>query len=399
MSKGTIIYMGGFELPDKNAAAHRVIANGKIMRNLGYEVILLGVNRNNAKSTHVTRYEQDFFGFECWSIPYPVSFTFWIKYILGLSEVFHFIKDGRQRKVAGVICYNYPAIAQLRISAFCQKRGIGIFADATEWYEASAGNPIFRLVKWLDTSLRMYFVNLKSDGVITTSKFLTSFYSKRNKCTVELPTLFDTDRFHAPPIIKDRLRRKFIYVGMPFNVNRVNKQRTNLKERLDLTILYFFELYEAGEVFDFSIYGISKDEYLSIFKEHHDLLMKMVDCVHFHGPQPNKTVLEIIADSDVSIFFRDKTRVTLAGFPSKLAESICCGTPVISNKMVSTEDYAGLESLFMAEKGEELLIIKNFIHMSLQEINELKTLSFESKIFDYRKFQIRLESFFEKTGI
>ena len=30
MEKGTVIYVGNFELPDKNAAAHRVMNNGKI---------------------------------------------------------------------------------------------------------------------------------------------------------------------------------------------------------------------------------------------------------------------------------------------------------------------------------------------------------------------------------
>ena len=34
--KGTIIYYGGFSLPDKNAAANRVVSNGKIFKDLGY---------------------------------------------------------------------------------------------------------------------------------------------------------------------------------------------------------------------------------------------------------------------------------------------------------------------------------------------------------------------------
>ncbi|WP_137885657.1 glycosyltransferase family 4 protein [Pseudomonas sp. 2FE] len=399
MSKGTIIYMGGFELPDKNAAAHRVVANGKIMRNLGYEVVFVGMNKSNGLSENFVRCDQDFFGFECWSIPYPAGFISWIKYILGLPEILDFVAAERPNKVVGVICYNYPAVAQLRINSLCRKRGIKHFADATEWYDASGGNLMYRVVKWLDTSLRIHVVNARSDGVITTSKFMTSFYAKRNKRTVELPTLFDADKFQAPPIIKDRLRRKFIYVGIPFDIGRINKNRTNLKERLDLSILLFSKLYEEGELFDFVIYGVSKDEYLTVFPEHHDLLIKMADCVHFNGRQPNKVVLDSIADSDVSIFFRDETRVTLAGFPSKLAESISCGTPVLSNKMVSIEDYAGLGSLFLAEKGEELSVIKGLMRMSMQEINELKAMSFESRFFDYRRFQARFESFFKQVGI
>ncbi len=46
MSKGTILYVGGFELPDKNAAAHRVLSNGKIFRELGYNVVFIDVDKS-----------------------------------------------------------------------------------------------------------------------------------------------------------------------------------------------------------------------------------------------------------------------------------------------------------------------------------------------------------------
>ena len=36
-----ILYIGGFELPDKNAAAQRVVGNSYILKNLGYEIIFL----------------------------------------------------------------------------------------------------------------------------------------------------------------------------------------------------------------------------------------------------------------------------------------------------------------------------------------------------------------------
>ena len=48
MAKGTIIYMGNFALPDKNAAAHRVMINGKIFKDLGYRVAYLGVTRDES---------------------------------------------------------------------------------------------------------------------------------------------------------------------------------------------------------------------------------------------------------------------------------------------------------------------------------------------------------------
>ena len=33
----SILYLGGFELPDKNAAAQRVMANAKLLREMGFD--------------------------------------------------------------------------------------------------------------------------------------------------------------------------------------------------------------------------------------------------------------------------------------------------------------------------------------------------------------------------
>ena len=70
MSK-TIIYIGGFELPDKNAAAHRVINNGKAFRELGYNVIFIDASKERNYSNNILRTRQDFFGFETYSVQYP----------------------------------------------------------------------------------------------------------------------------------------------------------------------------------------------------------------------------------------------------------------------------------------------------------------------------------------
>lgn len=44
-TKGTILYIGGFELPDKNAAAQRVVANAKALRDLNYNVVFIGITK------------------------------------------------------------------------------------------------------------------------------------------------------------------------------------------------------------------------------------------------------------------------------------------------------------------------------------------------------------------
>ncbi|MCQ6258023.1 hypothetical protein [Pseudomonas sp. Q11] len=398
MDKGTIIYIGGFELPDKNAAAHRVLANGKIFRELGYNVIFIGVNSSSRSGTGLKR--ADFSGFECWSVPYPKGSLAWLKYISGASDILGLLRQQRQlTRVVGVVCYNYPAIAQLRIKKICREANIKIMADATEWYDASAGSLFYRIVKCIDTSLRMHWVHKATDGVITTSRYLTDYYSEQGKITVELPTLFDVRKFNSPLIRDNSTKIKFIYVGSPFDAGRVNKERTNLKERLDVCIEVFFELHRSGEDFSFDIYGLTANEYLQVFPEHAGMLQEMVGCTSFKGRQPNEIILRHIACSDFSIFFRDKTRVTLAGFPSKLAESISCGTPVISNTMVSLLSYEGTAGLFLAKRGEELELVRKLIKSTPSDINFIKQHAYSSRVFDYRNYTLKVAQFLDKVGV
>jgi glycosyltransferase involved in cell wall biosynthesis len=397
MSKGTIIYIGGFELPDRNAAAHRVLANGKIMRELGYEVVFVGVD--SARSAGMELLRHDFLGFECWSVPYPAGVVAWLKYILGLSTIMKFLPKNRAAKVVGVICYNYPAVAQGRIKLLCQRAGMKMIADATEWYDSSAGSLIHRVIKFVDTSLRMYIVHRLADGVITTSKYLTAFYGRRGKVTVELPTLFDADKFQSPPPRENILRKHFVYVGSPFDAGRVNKARSNLKERLDVCVEVFYQLYTTGEYFSFEIYGIGADDYLRVFPEHAGMLQEMAQCTVFKGRQPNQLVLKRIAECDFSIFFRDETRVTLAGFPSKLAESISCGTPVVSNKMVSLENYSQSAGLFLAARGEELALVKRMMAFTPAEINVIKQRAYHSRTFDYRNYVDKVSAFMAELKV
>jgi len=87
MSKGTILYVGGFELPDKNAAAHRVLSNGKIIRNLDYRLVFLGIDKSLEYVKNFQLSKRKIQNFECWSSPYPKKYFDWFKYLSSINQI------------------------------------------------------------------------------------------------------------------------------------------------------------------------------------------------------------------------------------------------------------------------------------------------------------------------
>jgi len=397
--KNIIIYVGGFELPDKNAAAQRCISNAKIFRDLGYEVILLGVDKSQKRP--LNRFEC--FGFSCWSVPYPASGKSWLLYITSLNQVNFLLEHEYKDKVFAVICYNHPAISQYRIRAITKKYGALALADVTEWYSAAGNQGLRKLIKWLDTSLRMRWVNCLMDGLITTSGYLTDFY-KKQKDLVELPTLYDKSQIvqrEVPEKNEPNKCYKLMYAGSPFDVPQAVRSKSCVKERLDLVVKTLFQISLDGINFELKIFGVSKENYLKVYPEDIEKLEILKNKVLFMGWCPHQRILENIVISDFTIFLRDISRVTQAGFPSKFAESITYGTPVITNLISNIEPYVTegkncyLVDLDDSEKRVEEL--KLILSLPPEDVLMAKKICFDSVNFDYRSFIGKIKFFL--TGL
>ena len=50
-------------------------------------------------------------------------------------------------------------------------------------------------------------------------------------------------------------------------------------------------------------------------------------------------VQEAVSNADYTILIRENNRMTMAGFPTKVSESISCGTPVITTKTSDIDNY------------------------------------------------------------
>lgn len=323
-----ILYLGGFELPDKNAAAQRVVANAKLFSTLEYKVSFFGVNSEIKKAQQKKTLQIiDGFSFDTWQKKYPVSKIEWIRFLTNISEVKKIVEHEFQGNLDLIVVYNYPSIALCRLIRFCKKNQIKLVADVTEWYEPK-GNLIFRLIKGFDSFFRMRVLHNKLDGIIAISTYLSQYYSSKN--CLQLPPLVDKNSQKWMPIeLTERNFKKIVYVGSPGN---------GTKDRLDKIILSLARIIDKISPFKFVVVGITKEEYLYNFgaTAFPEILR---DAICFKGRKPHREAIKEIKKADYSIFLRDKNLINTAGFPTKFAESITCNTPVLTNASSNISDF------------------------------------------------------------
>jgi len=384
-----LLYIGGFDLPDNNAACHRAISNSKLFKMIGIDSSVLGVSKDASLEKGVVHQLCPMDHIDMMVVSYPKGVVEWLKFIVGDSATLVYI---RESKPDIVIMYNYPAIASIRINGLCRKSGIESICDITEWYSSVNKNLIRRVVKWLDTSLRIRVVARLNKRVITTSQYMTNFYeSKGHKC-LELPTLYDVEdlslNIDNSEISPESEKTNLIYFGSPFDKAVAIYDNSQVKERLDKVVSAVSDNYQKHNL-SLDVYGITKSDFLDVYPSYLSILEPLGERVTFYGRVPYRKLSSYISKADYSIFFRDDTRVNKAGFPSKLAESITLGIPVITSDISALKKYKNIEGVNLCSIGFESQDLDKILSRKHQ-----KPLIDRSS-FDYKGYKAHAKSFFD----
>jgi glycosyltransferase involved in cell wall biosynthesis len=366
-----IIYIGGFEMPDKNAAAQRVLSVAKALRMGGHEVKFYGITKCNDFSGAIN-------GFEYEACKYPAGLKDWIFYASG-KDIVSYLK---QENPQCIITYNYPAIAQERVIRYCRKNGIKVIGDITEWYNPKS------FIKHIDSTLRMRCSNKHLDGIIAISKYLSDYYTKQN--VLQLPPLTDVEEDkwknqnsinpQQNPSNPTKSTISLIYVGSPGGG----------KDCLDYILMGMKKIQKSNLSLD--IVGITKEQYLSLY-DFHDIEDMPVK---FHGRLPHSQAVNLLKQSDFQIFFRENIRSNNAGFPTKFAEAMTAGIPVIANRISNIANYV--------EYGKNGYLIdspsQSEIQSVLEEISKLSRVDLDrikgncdKSLFDYRSYASDINRF------
>lgn len=386
--KSIIFYVGNFDRPELNAAGKRVYGNALILENLGYKVILIGKHKENSVDLKPTPCGK---GILFYSFP-NVSLIKTAEYIDFLKKVVSI-----EGKPSIIIRYGTPGLAMFdkRLYAYCKKEGIKIVADVVDWLPSGGSSPIFNLIKGIDTFLEKAVFNKKSDGVIAISSFLETYYKNAGCKTVVLP-----------PVVSRYIENnannvliKIVYAGVPFRLGRIVKNSSEVKDRLDLAVKAVTEVANRGVNVVLEVYGITEEQYITAYPAHKSFLRDSNSgrTVIFYGRKDMNEVQEIVNKADFTILLRDRNRATMAGFPTKVVESLSCGTPVITTKTSDLEKYIsnGKNGFFVDINDETQLAdeMLSILSIDRDKINRMKKVCFDSKQFQFIEFEADVSKF------
>lgn len=368
----TVLYIGGFEMPDKNAAAQRVLSIAKALSACGYSVSFRGVTKDRD-------YEGVVEGFPYEAVDYPRTTSDWIRYAIGVSAT----ECVSRIKPDIVILYNYPAVAQERVLRYCKKRGISVVGDITEWYNPKS------LLKGIDVWLRMNWSNRHLDGIISISRLLHRYYDKHN--SVLIPPLVDRneEKWVMPIDGEDQQtdaqhgRVRLVYAGSP----------SGTKDRLDY-VIHGIKNVEKGSL-SLDVIGITQSQYHEIYGADSGLTAFPI---RFLGRLPHKEAVSHLRKADFQVFFRDDDRTNNAGFPTKFVEATSAGILVITNKVGDIADYlkTGVNGFMIEDisSGSINGVLKAVSILSRKDIDDMKK-HIDSYTFDYHNYVDTIRSFVE----
>lgn len=365
--------------PCEDAGAIRQHATAKILEELGYSVIVLGYGTTTNRKVKV--YE----GIEYISFR-PKSNNKFVRAICRATasdRMMSFLK--RNCKNADIILVaDVFANTVQKLNKLYNCKNTLLIHDSVEWFspeQFARGEKSFAYKTRNEINTKLVKEGWR---VIAISSYLEEHFSKQCDKSVRIPVIMDVKSIKCNlDVDGSKNKIKFAYVGGP-------AKKDYLK-----CIIEGFELLPEKmlEKVELHIVGVTSEQLASVCDVKESSIIKLDGVLFAHGRVPHEEAIRFVREADYTVLLRDASlRYAKAGFPTKVVESLSCGTPVICNLSSDLGLYLNDgENAFLAEDHmpESLKTsLENAITVSPEQrkvmrINARKT---AEEHFDYKNY-------------
>lgn len=382
------LYIGPFRFPKGDAAAARVLNNARILLTLGHDVRVLSFG--GEKNENWQEYD---------GIPYLVTSDMdthsWKERFDRYTRPYPKCREIVKQLVDGfdvLLCYDLTFSFSRWLIPFCKRSGKKLVVDVTEWYSAQEmlggrWSPIY----WM-SEYYMKHTLTKIPNRILISSYLANHYPLGNN--ILLPPLIDiqdakwTHRgFDYPENVVKHQGIRVLYSGTPDN-----------KDLLGQLIRATLVVLEESKKIQIIVAGVNEQQGLSFFEKESDYYNNKEHFV-FLGRIPQDAVPAYYQIADFSAIIRERTRKNMAGFPTKMAESMAAGCPVIVSEFSDIIRYVkdGANGIVLSDCSvdtisEGLSRILSFTSDTLIKMKQQAKRCGE-KHFDYRNHSVNFQEF------
>lgn len=313
MSNGSVIFITNSFFPYGQAYSQRALNLSRIFRECGYDVKIIA---------DCTKEKNNFGTFDGFSYLVAGDNSKGGRYFYNKKNSIKLLKKSFESDDVKAVLISGGAYNRFNeVKSLCTKKRIPLILEVCEWYDVSS----FKLKK-ADLRYKQFtrciekdFFN--ADAFIVISRLLQEHFETSGKPVIRIPTVIDCDEF-AYSEKTNNSKISLIHAG-----TSVGKQHKEMFREIMLAISEYGE----KSPFDYTIFGSDKNVVLENIGNDTALFDKVSNCVTIAGKIPQKEMLKKYCEADFSIFVRPDRRSSHAGFPTKLAESLAAGTPVIAN--------------------------------------------------------------------
>jgi len=388
-----ILLFSDIGLPYSCALATRVMNFAKLFKNLGHDIELLGVCYSKDKPLSGSYDGIDFEMLKAASFNGIKAF----KRINQLNkDIENFLEERSKTESYDVILlsnvyYDFSKV----FMKYSKKYGAKLVVNAVEWYEKN--NAQFRgalgKINYIKNRIALKRIHVKMGNIVAISSLLDNYYKERNCNTVTIPTIIDLKEYETVNSVqKDNDGILHIaYAGDPGKKDYVVNAMYALEllsdeERKRIKLDFYGTTYEK-------LYanGLSR-EYIEKYK----------DSIICHGRIPYEQVKERIAEADFTVLLRPQMRYANAGFPTKVGESMACGTPVICNITSDLGKYVvdGVTG-FVCENETKEACAKAFrraLSLNREQIKQMRedALKMAQESFNYEAYTLSVRDFLKE---